>query len=94
MVKECIMCWSVCTGCCTGFVINVKLEAAWWFTESSFRIWESKKGGAPTFDIMIHEIAKHKVLMRSGPSDHERLWDRRSEKSGYRKIRSQRKEMR
>jgi hypothetical protein len=68
------VCWSVCTGCCTGFVINVKLEAARWFAESSFGIRESKKGGAPTFDIMICEIVKCKVPMGSGPSNHERLW--------------------
>jgi hypothetical protein len=35
---------------------------------------KSKKGGAPTSDIAIREITKCKVLMRSGPSDHERLW--------------------
>jgi hypothetical protein len=33
---------------------------------------KSKKGGAPTSDITIREITKHKVPMRSGPSDHER----------------------
>ena len=58
------VCWSVCT----GFVINVKLEATWWFAESSFRIQESKKGGAPTFDIAICKITKRKVSMRSGLS--------------------------
>jgi hypothetical protein len=50
--------WSVYTGCCTGFVINVKLEAARWFTEISFRIRESKKGGVSTFDIVICEMPK------------------------------------
>jgi hypothetical protein len=40
---------------------------------------KSKKGGAPTSDIVIREIVKRKVPMRSGPSDHERPWavDRR-----------------
>jgi hypothetical protein len=63
-------CWSVCT----GFVINVKLEAVWWFAKSSFRIRESKKEGAPTFDIVIRKITKFKVPMGSRPSNHERLW--------------------
>jgi hypothetical protein len=42
---------------------------------------KSKKGGAPTSNIAIREIAKRKVPMRSGPSDHERSWvvDRRKE---------------
>jgi hypothetical protein len=52
------VCWLVFIGCCTGFVIIVKLEAVRWFVESSFGIRESKKGGAPTFDIMIREIVK------------------------------------
>jgi hypothetical protein len=52
------VCWSVCISCCIGFFINVKLEAAWWFAESSFRIWESKKGGSPTFNIVICKMLK------------------------------------
>jgi hypothetical protein len=51
----------------------------------------SKKGGAQTSNIAICEIAKHKVSMRLGPSDHERLWvvDRRKEDFGDRDLECQ-----
>jgi hypothetical protein len=43
------VCWSVYTGCCTGFVIDVKL-----FSKSSFRIWEFEN--CKLRDLGIHRL--------------------------------------